>query len=50
MGNWARLFGKIDLFKGRNDKLWRAASTRRGPKVIPGLLSRILDVVLRPKS
>ncbi len=49
--NWIRIpLTTIELFKGKIDKLWRIASKNLGPKRIPGVISRILDIFLRPKT
>lgn len=50
MGNWRRLFGTIEVFKGRGDKVWRVTDKQRGPKRVPKPLSAVLDKMLRPKT
>lgn len=50
MGNWARFFKVGEIFKGRTDKVWRWATPQKGPKRIHGVISKILDIFLRPKT
>lgn len=50
MSNWRRIFGTIEVFKGKGDKVWRVTSKTQGPKPVPKPLSRVLDKMLRPKT